>query len=58
MQQPALNPAAGAERTQLSMRGVSKHFGGVRAVADVSVEVRRGEILSVIGPNARARPRC
>jgi len=55
VQQPALNPAAGAERAQLSVRGVSKHFGGVRAVAGVGVEVRRGEILSVIGPNGAGK---
>jgi len=55
VQQPALNPAAGAERAQLSVRGVSKHFGGVRAVANVGVDVRRGEILSVIGPNGAGK---
>jgi branched-chain amino acid transport system ATP-binding protein len=55
MQQPALNSAAGAEGAQLSVRGVSKHFGGVRAVAGVSVDVRRGEILSVIGPNGAGK---
>jgi branched-chain amino acid transport system ATP-binding protein len=55
MQQPALNPAPGAPGAQLSVRGVSKHFGGVRAVGDVSVEVRRGEILSVIGPNGAGK---
>jgi branched-chain amino acid transport system ATP-binding protein len=55
MQQPALNPAADAAGVQLSVRGVSKHFGGVRAVGGVSVEVRRGEILSVIGPNGAGK---
>jgi branched-chain amino acid transport system ATP-binding protein len=33
------------------VRNVSKSFGGVKAVDDVSVEVRAGEILGVIGPN-------
>lgn len=31
--------------------GVSKSFGGIKAVDDVSFEVREGEILGVIGPN-------
>ncbi len=41
----------------LKIEGRSKSFGGVVAVSDVSFEVRRGEILGVIGPTAPARPR-
>src|SRR5882724_6951109 len=37
--------------SQLEISDVSKAFGGVQAVTRVSLEVRRGEILSVIGPN-------
>jgi branched-chain amino acid transport system ATP-binding protein len=40
---------------QLEIREVSKSFGGVRALQRVSVEVRRGEILSVIGPNGAGK---
>ncbi len=43
------------EELELSLRGISKHFGGVRAVADVSIDVRRGEIMSVIGPNGAGK---
>src|SRR3970040_482829 len=39
-------PAGGI---QLSVEGVAKHFGGVRAVDDGSMDVRKGGILSVIG---------
>jgi spermidine/putrescine transport system ATP-binding protein len=35
----------------LEFRGVSKHFGEVRAVDDVSFRVRRGEFLSLLGPS-------
>ena len=45
-------PAGGI---QLSVEGVAKHFGGVRAVDDVSMDVRKGEILSVIGPNGAGK---
>ncbi|HYM03802.1 MAG TPA: ABC transporter ATP-binding protein [Stellaceae bacterium] len=34
---------------------LSKHFGGVRAVEDVSIDVARGEIVSVIGPNGAGK---
>ncbi len=41
--------------SQLEIGGVSKAFGGVQAVMRVSLEVRRGEILSVIGPNGAGK---
>jgi len=39
----------------LEIRSVSKHFGGVHALADVGFDVRAGEILSVIGPNGAGK---
>ena len=39
----------------LEFADVSKAFGGVQAVTRVSLEVRRGEILSVIGPNGAGK---
>jgi branched-chain amino acid transport system ATP-binding protein len=40
---------------QLTVRDVSKHFGGVLAVNGVSMEVNQGEIVSVIGPNGAGK---
>ena len=39
----------------LDVRGVTKRFGGLAAVNDVSFSVREGEILSVIGPNGAGK---
>jgi branched-chain amino acid transport system ATP-binding protein len=40
---------------QLTISGVSKHFGGVRAVEAVTLSVRAGELISVIGPNGAGK---
>jgi branched-chain amino acid transport system ATP-binding protein len=40
---------------QLRIEAVSKSFGGVQAVSQVSLEVTRGELLSVIGPNGAGK---
>jgi branched-chain amino acid transport system permease protein len=39
----------------LSVRGLTKTFGGLRAVDDASFDVRRGEILGIIGPNGAGK---
>ena len=39
----------------LEVRGVSKHFGGLVAVADVSFTLHQGEILGLIGPNGAGK---
>lgn len=40
---------------QLIVENVSKSFGGVHALKDVSIEVRKGEIVSLIGPNGAGK---
>src|SRR5262249_38929493 len=39
----------------MDVRGVSKAFLGLQAVADVSFDVRQGEILGIIGPHGAGK---
>ncbi|HSR10068.1 MAG TPA: ABC transporter ATP-binding protein [Thermodesulfobacteriota bacterium] len=39
----------------LSVKDLSKNFGGLSAVADLTLKVREGEILGLIGPNGAGK---
>lgn len=44
-----------AEGVLLQVRNVSKSFGGLRAVDDVSLDLHNGEIVGIIGPNGSGK---
>ncbi len=45
----------GSRGPLLEVRGLSKAFGGLRAVDDLSFAVREGEILGLLGPNGSGK---
>lgn len=42
----------------LELRGLTKHFGGVKAVEQVDMKIERGSITAVIGPNGAGKTTC
>ena len=43
------------ENILLEFRGVSKEFGGTKALTDVSINLQRGEILALLGENGAGK---
>src|SRR5262245_48728736 len=57
---PARSPhssafSAGRSAPVLELKGLTKHFEGVRAVENVDLSVAQGEILGLIGPNGSGK---
>jgi len=59
---PGASAAAGGKRSVaagaqdvLEARGITKHFGGITALSDVSLRVREGEIVGLVGPNGSGK---
>ena len=44
-----------AEAPALAVEGLSKHFGGLKAVDDIDFEVKRGGVHALIGPNGSGK---
>jgi len=40
-----------SDESFISIQNISKHFGEVRAVDDVSIDIRRGEFFALLGPS-------
>jgi ABC-type branched-subunit amino acid transport system ATPase component len=52
---PAAGRAAVVRTPVLQVEGLSRSFGGIKAVSDVSFTLHEGEILGLIGPNGAGK---
>jgi len=48
-------PSAAPEEAILELEGISKFFGGVRALSGVDLVLRRGEIVALVGDNGAGK---
>ena len=42
----------------LDVKNISLSFGGVKALADISFDVREHEVRAIIGPNGAGKSSC
>jgi ABC-type branched-subunit amino acid transport system ATPase component len=52
---PVAERAPATRTPVLQVEGLSRSFGGIKAVSDVSFTLREGEILGLIGPNGAGK---
>jgi ABC-type branched-subunit amino acid transport system ATPase component/ABC-type branched-subunit amino acid transport system permease subunit len=52
---PAFLMPESFKRTVLEVEGISKRFGGIRAVSNASLQIGAGEIHALIGPNGAGK---
>src|ERR1700712_1171886 len=55
MESAVAEPTSATRQPVLSLRGVSKGFGAVRALTDIHLDVYPGEVVAIVGDNGAGK---
>ncbi len=47
-----------ADEFAIETQHLSKNFGSLAAVNDVSIKIKKNSLHAIIGPNGAGKPRC
>jgi branched-chain amino acid transport system ATP-binding protein len=53
--QPPAGPPSEGKKVKIRIENLSLSFGGVKALTDISIDIREREILAIIGPNGAGK---
>jgi len=53
--QPLAGPPGEGKKVKIRIENLSLSFGGVKALTDISIDIREREILAIIGPNGAGK---
>jgi branched-chain amino acid transport system permease protein len=54
-QEETPSPVDGPGSVLVECRNLTRHFGGVRALVDLTLEIREGELVGLVGPNGSGK---
>jgi branched-chain amino acid transport system permease protein len=55
IEEPIPSPVDEPGPVLVECRNLTRHFGGVRAVEDLTLEIREGELVGLVGPNGSGK---